>query len=66
MPELRSGLSAPKPAGPAATPALTLAETLAATVAHLTRFVHFARAEHADAVALWVAHTHPSWRLRLP
>ena len=55
---LRSDLSAPQPAGPAATPALTLAETLAATVAHLTRFVHFARAEHADAVALWVAHTH--------
>jgi hypothetical protein len=37
---------------------LGLAETLAATVAHLTRFVHFSRTEHADAVALWTAHTH--------
>jgi len=56
--ELRSSPRAPRPAEPAATPALALAETLAATVVHLTRFVHFARAEHADAVALWTAHTH--------
>ena len=56
--ELRSYPLAAKPAEPAATPTLALAETLTATVAHLTRFVHFSRAEHADAVALWTAHTH--------
>jgi hypothetical protein len=37
---------------------MTLAETLDAAVAHLTRFVHFGAAAHAQAVALWVAHTH--------
>ena len=56
--DLRSSPPAPKSAEPAATPAQALAETLDATVAHLTRFVHFARPEHADAVALWAAHTH--------
>jgi hypothetical protein len=34
------------------------AATLDAVVAHLRRFVHFARPEDAIAVALWVAHTH--------
>jgi Protein of unknown function (DUF3631)/Domain of unknown function (DUF3854) len=56
--ELRSSPPATRPAEPAATPTLALNQTLDATVAHLTRFVHFARAEHADAVALWTAHTH--------
>ncbi len=56
--ELRAAPGAPRPVEPSATPTLTLVETLDATVAHLTRFVHFARAEHADAVALWTAHTH--------
>jgi hypothetical protein len=37
---------------------MTLAETLDAVAAHLRRFVHFGRAEYADAIALWVAHTH--------
>jgi len=37
---------------------MTLAETLDALVAHLTRFVHFASRAHAQAVALWVAHSH--------
>jgi len=37
---------------------MTLAETLDAVVAHLARFVHFASPEHAQAVALWVAHSH--------
>jgi hypothetical protein len=35
-----------------------LAEILDALVAHLRRFVWFPRPEQADAVALWVAHTH--------
>ncbi|MFI5040453.1 MAG: DUF3631 domain-containing protein [Acidimicrobiales bacterium] len=39
-------------------PSLSLPATLDATVEHLTRFIRFAKAEHADAVALWVAHTH--------
>jgi Protein of unknown function (DUF3631)/Bifunctional DNA primase/polymerase, N-terminal/Primase C terminal 1 (PriCT-1) len=48
-----------RPGSPAAEPpAMTLAETLDAAVAHLTRFVHFGAAAHAQAVALWVAHTH--------
>lgn len=42
--------------GPA--PAMTLAEALDAVAGHLCRFVHFARPEHADAIALWAAHTH--------
>ena len=37
---------------------LTLVATLDAVVAHIKRFVHFARPEHADAVALWAAHSH--------
>ncbi len=36
----------------------TLSATLDAVVGHLERFVHFARHEYAQAVALWVAHTH--------
>ncbi len=36
----------------------SLHETLDALVRHLTRFIHFVRPEHADAVALWAAHTH--------
>ena len=51
-----AGVATPEAAAPA--PALSVAETLDATVAHLTRFVHFSRPEHADAVALWTAHTH--------
>jgi hypothetical protein len=43
---------------PRSVPAQSLRETLDATVGHLTRFVHFARPEHADAVTLWAAHTH--------
>jgi hypothetical protein len=39
-------------------PSMTLAETLDAVVTHLARFVHFASHEHAQAIALWVAHTH--------
>jgi hypothetical protein len=39
-------------------PVLTLAETLDAVVAHLDKFVHFASRAHAQAIALWVAHTH--------
>ena len=39
-------------------PAMTLSETIDATADHLRRFVHFSRPEHADAVALWAAHTH--------
>jgi hypothetical protein len=41
-----------------AEPQPTLAATLDALAAHLTRFVHFARSEYADAIALWAAHTH--------
>jgi hypothetical protein len=45
--------------GEAAEPTtLTLSGTLDAVVAHLNRFVHFAAHEHAQAVALWAAHTH--------
>lgn len=36
----------------------TLADTLDGVAAHLTRFVHFAGPAYADAIALWVAHTH--------
>ena len=36
----------------------TLVATLDAVVAHIRRFVHFATPEHADAVALWAAHSH--------
>ena len=43
---------------PPSVPNLSLCQTLDATVAHLRRFVHFARAEQPDAVALWAAHTH--------
>ncbi len=39
-------------------PDASLAETLDELVAHLTRFIHFNQPEHADAVALWAAHTH--------
>ena len=37
--------------------ATTLAETLDAVVAHLEKFVHFGTREHAQAIALWAAHT---------
>lgn len=37
---------------------LTFVATLDAVVAHLRRFVHFTTPEHADAVALWAAHSH--------
>jgi hypothetical protein len=48
-----------RPGSPAAEPpTMTLARTLDAVVAHLIRFVHFGAAAHAQAVALWVAHTH--------
>jgi hypothetical protein len=48
-----------RPESPVAeSPAMNLAETLDAVVAHLTRFVHFASHEHAQAIALWAAHTH--------
>jgi Protein of unknown function (DUF3631)/Bifunctional DNA primase/polymerase, N-terminal/Primase C terminal 1 (PriCT-1) len=48
-----------RPESPAAEPpAMSLAQTLDAVVAHLSRFVHFGAAAHAEAVALWVAHTH--------
>jgi len=50
--DVRGGSAAPEP------PAWTLAETLDALVAHLERFVHFASRAHAQAIALWVAHTH--------
>jgi hypothetical protein len=39
-------------------PTWTLAETLDAVVAHLEKFVHFASRAHAQAIALWAAHTH--------
>ncbi len=44
--------------GGEAVPTLTLVAALDAVVAHLRRFVHLATPEHADAVALWTAHTH--------
>ncbi|HEY5434521.1 MAG TPA: hypothetical protein VIK13_04760, partial [Candidatus Limnocylindrales bacterium] len=64
--ELRSLIAAsslPAPAAPVEAfavqpPAMNLAETLDAVVTHLTRFVHFAAPEHAQAVALWAAHSH--------
>ena len=49
------GSSAVPPAEPTT---ITLAATLDAVVGHLERFVHFARHEYAEAIGLWVAHTH--------
>ena len=42
----------------ATAPDMTLGEALDAIAAHLTRFIHFADPVHADAIALWIAHTH--------
>lgn len=49
-----------EPAGP---PPRPLAQMLDETVRELNRYVHFAVPEQADAVALWIAHTHIIERL---